>query len=267
MNYSHYTVSYPQTGLAVVTLTPTPEAKVFQFSSEKLTELVRLFDALEAQPDMKAVVLTGSGKVFAAGADIKEMLAITGEAHAVSGGAALAELGHAAMDRIERSRLFVIAAFNGAAVGGGCEMGLAADWRIAVENAKLGQPEINLGLIPGWGASRRLERLVGPARARWLIFTGELISASTARDWGLVQEVVADHQALMDAALDLGGKALTKSGQILGWCKQAAVGGGALSDAEAQRLEQRLFGECFGTADTREGLIAFLDKRPPHFRQ
>jgi len=267
MSYTHFTVNYPETGLAVVTLTPTGEAKLFQFSSEKLYELLKLFDDLEAKPELKAVVITGTGKVFAAGADITEMRTITEGNDRVPEGTTFAVTGHAAMDRIENSRLFVIAAFNGSAVGGGCETGLACDWRIAVENAKLGQPEMNLGLIPGWGASRRLERLVGPARARFMIFTGELISAKTACEWGLVQEVVTDDTALMESALSLGRKVITKSKLILGMCKKATVGGSILSDKEAQLLEQRLFGECFGTSDTREGLAAFLEKRNANFRQ
>ena len=267
MNYTHFTVSYPETGLALVTLTPVGEARLFQFSSEKLHDLVKLFDDLEAKPELKAVVITGTGKVFAAGADITEMRTITEGNNKVPEGTAFAETGHAAMDRIENSRLFVIAAFNGSAVGGGCETGLACDWRIAVESAKLGQPEINLGLIPGWGASRRLERLIGTARARFMIFTGELISAKTACEWGLVQEVVADDTALMESALIMGRKVLAKSGLILGICKQATVGGSILSDKEAQLLEQRLFGECFDTADTQEGIAAFLEKRTANFRQ
>ncbi|MDD5268761.1 MAG: enoyl-CoA hydratase-related protein [Methylococcales bacterium] len=267
MSYTHFTVSYPETGLALVTLTPVGDAKIFQFSSEKLRELVKLFDDLEAKPELKAVVITGTGNVFAAGADIREMHTITEGKNKVVEGTAFAASGHAAMDRIENSRLFVIAAFNGSAVGGGCETGLACDWRIAVERAKLGQPEINLGLIPGWGASRRLERLVGTARARFMIFTGELISAKTANEWGLVQEVVADDSALIESALNMGRKVLAKSGLILGMCKKATVGGSVLSEKEAQILEQQLFGECFGTADTREGIAAFLEKRTPNFCQ
>ena len=267
MSYTHFTVSYPETGLALVTLTPAGEAKLFQFSSEKLRELVKIFDDLEAQPELKAVVITGTGKVFAAGADIREMRTITEGKNRVAEGTSFAVTGHAAMDRIENSRLFVIAAFNGSAIGGGCETGLACDWRIAVESSKLGQPEINLGLIPGWGASRRLERLVGAARARYMIFTGELISAKTACEWGLVQEVVTDDTALMESALNMGRKVLAKSGVILGMCKKAVVGGSILSDKEAQLLEQRLFGECFGTADTQEGLAAFLGKRTANFCQ
>ena len=267
MNYTHFTVSYPETGLALVTLTPTGAAKLFQFSSEKLRELIKVFDDLETMPELKAVVITGTGKVFAAGADITEMRAITEGNNKVPEGTAFAVTGHTAMDRIENSRLFVIAAFNGSAVGGGCETGLACDWRIAVESAKLGQPEINLGLIPGWGASRRLERLIGTARARFMIFTGELISAKTAYEWGLVQEVVVDDIALMESALNMGRKVLAKSGLILGMCKKATVGGSILSDNEAQLLEQRLFGECFGTADTQEGIVAFLEKRTANFCQ
>lgn len=267
MSYTHFSVSYPETGLAVVTLTPTDGAKLFQFSSEKLHELVSLFDDLEAKPELKAVVITGTGRVFAAGADITEMRTITEGDNQVAEGTAFAVTGHTAMDRIENCRLFVIAALNGSAVGGGCETSLACDWRIAVEQAKLGQPEINLGLIPGWGGSRRLERLIGSARARFMIFTGELISAKTACEWGLVQEVVADEAALMDSALNMGRKVLAKSGLVLGLCKQSTVGGSILSDKDAQLLEQRLFGECFGSADTQEGLAAFLEKRTPKFNQ
>jgi len=264
MSYTHFTVTNPEAGLAVVTLTPIAGTKVFQFSSEKLRELVKVFDDLEANPELKAVVLTGTGRIFAAGADIPEMRTITEGNNKVSEGTVFAETGHATMDRIENSRLFVIAAFNGSAVGGGCETGLACDWRIAVESAKLGQPEINLGLIPGWGGSRRLERLVGSARARLLILTGELIGAKTAQEWGLVQDVVAD-DALLESAFTVARKVLGKSSLILGYCKKATVGGSILSDKDAQKLEQKLFGECFGTADTKEGLAAFLEKRAAAF--
>lgn len=265
MSYTYYSVAKPEGHVAVVTLMPEAGAKVFQFSQAKLRELVLVVDAIESDRAVKVVVFTGSGKVFAAGADITEMRAIVDSTNAVEGGSAVAAVGHTLMDRVERSRLVSIAAINGAAVGGACELCLACDYRVAVAGAKLGQPEINLGLIPGWGGTRRLARLVGPARAKWLVFTGELITAETALDWGLVQEVVAPDQ-LVPAALGVARTIGAKSGQVLAFCKEAIHAGLWESDEAAELAEQARFGQCFGTEDTREGLTAFLAKRPAVFK-
>ncbi|MCB9495384.1 MAG: enoyl-CoA hydratase/isomerase family protein [Fibrobacteria bacterium] len=265
MTWEHFTVSNPEPGIALVVLTPAAGAKVFQFSSAKLVELGKVFDSLEADSSLKAVVLTGTGKVFAAGADITEMKTIIEGTDQVPQGAAFAATGETLMDRIENSRLFTVAAFNGAAVGGGCELGLACDWRVALGSARFGQPEINLGLIPGWGGNRRLARFIGPARAKWMIFTGELVDAASAHSWGLVQEIAAD-DALLETALATARKVVSKSGVVLAWCKEAVHAGQWLDEKGAQEVERARFGDCFGTPDTREGLDAFLSKRPAVFR-
>ena len=264
MSWEHYTVEYPEPGIALVRFTLAVGAKVFQFSSAKMIELGKVFDDLETRTDLKAVVLTGTGKVFAAGADIVEMKTIIEGDDAIKKGGIFADNGETMMSRIERSRLFSVVAFNGTAVGGGCELGLACDWRISVAGARFGQPEINLGLIPGWGGNRRLARFIGPARAKLMILTGELVDAPTAHSWGLIQEIVPD-EALVESAMVVARKVVTKSTTILAWCKQAIHSGLWFDDDNARIAERNLFAECFGTADTREGLDAFLAKRPAKF--
>ncbi|HEY0409618.1 MAG TPA: enoyl-CoA hydratase-related protein, partial [Candidatus Dormibacteraeota bacterium] len=163
---------------------------------------------------------------------------------------------------IERSPLATIAAINGMAFGGGCEIALACDIRIAARTARLGQPEINLGIIPGWGGTQRLVRVVGQGRAMPLLLTGDPVDAETALSIGLVSQVV-DGAELTAAALGLAGKLAAKAPLAVAATKRAVLEGMALPIADALEVERREFAGLFATADAREGVGAFLEKRKP----
>ena len=207
---------------------------------------------------MRAVVLTGAGdRAFAAGADIKYMSGLDVEAAQAWGA-----LGHEAARLLETMPKPTIAAVNGFALGGGCELALACDIRYCSSRAKLGQPEINLGLVPGWGGTQRLARTVGAGFAKELIFTGRLVEAEEALRIGLVQAV---HDPVLDQALATARLLAAKSPVALRAAKalvnRVLEGGHEASLAE----EARAFAELFATADAREGLAAFVEKREPRF--
>jgi enoyl-CoA hydratase len=227
-----------------------------------LDELARALHAADADPAIHAVIVTGSGdKAFAAGADIGELNALPGSV----AGVAKARSGQGLTLTIERMRTPVIAAVNGYALGGGCELAMAADIRIASDNAAFGQPEVNLGLIPGYGGTQRMARLAGRGMAMYLCLTGELIDAAEALRIGLVQRVVPQAH-LLDEARRVAGLIAAKAPLAIAATKRAIDEGIALSMTEALALEALQFGTMVGTADFREGTRAFLDKRPPVFR-
>ncbi|NHN58088.1 MULTISPECIES: enoyl-CoA hydratase/isomerase family protein [Halorussus] len=205
-----------------------------------------------------AVVVTGAGDdAFVAGADISYMQDLsTPEAQAY------AELGHRVTNRIEQFPAPVIAAVNGYAFGGGCELALAADLRVASENAVMGQTEIDLGIIPGWGGSQRLPRLVGDEMARRLIFFGERIDAQDANEHGLVGEIVATDQ-LDDHVHELAADLAAKPTYALAAAKEALNQSHEMSQEAGLRYERRLWSGLFGTRDQREGMEAFLEDREP----
>lgn len=213
-----------------------------------------------ADPEVRVLVVSGAGeKSFVAGADIREMSAMSAaEAQAFS------RSFQRGLDLLERSPKPVIAAINGYALGGGCELALACHLRIAAENAILGQPEVNLGLIPGAGGTQRLPRLVGRGRALEMILTGETVNAAEAYRIGLVNRVVpqGDLAREVESWVDRLGK---KSPLALARALEAVCSGVETSLSEALRLEAGLFGLCFATEDMREGTRAFLEKRPPTF--
>jgi enoyl-CoA hydratase len=205
-------------------------------------------------------VLTGGGdKAFAAGADIKYMSGLTPDA-AKEWGA----LGHEVGTLLETMPKPTIAAVNGFALGGGCELALACDIRYAASTAKLGQPEINLGIIPGWGGTQRLARVAGVGVAKELILTGRTIDAEEARRYGLVNAVF-DVGELMQKAMDVAGQLASKSPLALAAAKGAI--NRAFQGEHAANLEREAagFGELFGSEDAREGLAAFVEKREPRF--
>lgn len=224
-----------------------------------IAELGRVLEELEADAAVKVVVLTGAGRFFAAGADIKEFVGKTPEE-----GEAMARAGQKVMDRLEAFPKPVIAAINGAALGGGLELAMACHIRIAADAAKLGLPEINLGLIPGFGGTQRLPRLIGRGRATELILTGEMITGEEAFRLGLVNRVVP-LERLMDEARALAERIAAKSAVTAALALEALQGVEAPL-AEGLDREARLFGRAFATEDCREGVQAFLEKRPPHFR-
>ena len=227
-------------------------------TTELLAEFDTVLDAVESS-DAAVVILTGEGKAFVAGADIAEMKDLDAEA-----GRTFGALGSRVFRRLELFRLPVIAAVNGYALGGGCELAMACDIRIASDKAKFGQPEVGLGIIPGFSGTQRLPRLVGASRAKELIFTGEMLPASEALAIGLVSRVVAA-EALLPACMELAGKIRKNAALAVRYAK-AAINGGLDSTVETgMTLERDLFGLCFATADQKEGMAAFVEKRAPVF--
>ncbi len=226
-----------------------------------LDELAESFAELDADRSVRAVVITGSGtKAFAAGADIGELNALPG-AHA---GEAQARKGQALTRTVERMRVPVIAAVNGFALGGGCELAMACDIRVASENARFGQPEVNLGLLPGYGGTQRMTRLVGEGTAMYLCLTGEMIDAAEALRIGLVQKVVP-LDGLLTEAHRVARLIAAKAPLAIAATKRAVVDGAAMDLDDALALEALLFGQVVTTEDFREGSRAFLDKRKAAF--
>lgn len=235
--------------------------KLNALNAKAKAELKELFTDLKADGGIDVVILTGAGeKAFVAGTDIKELTTLDTES-----GKKFSEGGQAVFNAIENLGKPVIAAVNGYALGGGCELALACSIRIASDNAKFGQPEVNLGIIPGYGGTQRLARLVGRGRAMELILTGDQIDAQEALRIGLVNKVVP-LQELKSAAETLAKKILSK-GQVAVRLSLKAVNmthETTLTDGQA--LEASLFGVCCGSEDFREGTKAFLEKRKPDFK-
>ncbi len=216
---------------------------------------------IAADSSVRAVVLTGAGRAFAAGADIaamREMSAVEGEA--------FSRLGHRVLASLEELQAPTIAAVNGFALGGGCELACACDWIYATARARFGQPEVNLGLIPGFGGTSRLPRRVGVGWARELVMTGEPITAEAAERMGLVNRVFEDADALLDAAIKTGETLAAKGPLAVARAKRLLH---ETPDADlrvAHACEQSAFGAIFATEDSKEGMSAFLEKRDPEFR-
>ena len=242
--------------VAVVTV-DRPEA-LNALNSETIGLLRAAAEELSADATVRAVVLTGGGESsFVAGADIVEMSALTAEeARRFSAG------GQALMDAIEAAPQPWVAAVNGYALGGGCELALACDVRLAAENAKFGQPEIGLAITPGFGGTQRLSRNVGAGWAKYLVLSGRIIRADEALRIGLVQAVFPADQ-LRAEALKLAAGMAAKSALAMRHCKAAVAAAEATDPATGQGIEQYLFSLCFAGADQREGMAAFLEKRPP----
>jgi enoyl-CoA hydratase/carnithine racemase len=215
--------------------------------------------AATAADDVRAVIVYGGERVFAAGADIKEMAGMTYADMAVR---ATALTG--AFDALAKVPKPVVAATNGYALGGGCELALACDWRVAADDAQLGQPEINLGIIPGAGGTQRLSRLVGPARAKDLIMSGRFVDAGEASQIGLVDRVVPATD-VYETAKDMVRPYVTGPAQALRAAKLAIDGGLEMDLASGLAWETQLFAALFATDDKAEGMSAFVEKRKPGF--
>lgn len=221
-------------------------------------ELEVVFNDLASQSAIGVILLTGSGdRAFAAGADIRELQTLD----AVSG-ARTSERGHAVFNLIETCGKPVLALIHGFALGGGCELAMACTLRIAGENAKFGQPEVKLGLVPGYGGSQRLPRLVGRGAALKLLLTGEIIGAAEALRIGLVDEIVPDRH-LVERGEELARAIAANAPLAVRACLEAVQNGSDLPLSKALRLEASIFGRLCGTQDKTEGLQAFLDKRKP----
>lgn len=244
----------------VATVTVNRPDKLNALNAATIAELDACFAALADDPAARVVVVTGSGpKAFVAGADIGELADMT-----ASQAEALAARGQGLMDRIENLGKPVIAAVNGFALGGGCELAMACTFRYAGASARLGLPETGLGLIPGYGGTQRLPRLVGKGRAMEMVLLGNMIEAVDAMAIGLVNKVFPDEElvdATMDVARALAGKSLLTMRAAL----QAVGGGLEGTQASGCRLEAALFGICGGSEDAAEGCHAFLEKRKPEF--
>ncbi len=226
-----------------------------------IQELSGVMDDVYNNTEIRSVIITGSGpRAFVAGADISEFAALDAK-----GGKAMAEKGQIQVfNKIEQCSRPVIAAVNGFALGGGCELAMACHFRIASDNAKFGQPEVNLGLIPGYGGTQRLTQLIGKGRAMELLMTGSMIDAPAALQYGLVNYVVPQED-LMNKALSIAGLINTKAPLAIAGCIQA-VNAVFDENKNGNQAEINIFGELFDTADAKEGAAAFLEKRQPVFK-
>ena len=226
-----------------------------------LLELEAAFDALAADRAVKAIIVTGSGRFFIAGADIRVLAGIPSSRE----GTEMALRGQAIFNKIEACPRPVIAAINGVCLGGGLELAICCHIRLATEGARFGQPEINLGIIPGFGATQRLSRLIGRSKATELILTGDLISAQEAKALGLLSQVVPPEDLLRQAQ-GLAGKIASKGQLAVRSALRAIHEGTELGLREGLDLEARLFGELCDSEDKKEGTSAFLEKRQPRFQ-
>jgi enoyl-CoA hydratase/carnithine racemase len=225
-----------------------------------LDELEATVDGINRDPSIVSVILTGEGKAFVAGADISELAQLDGKS-----GYEKMRRGQRLMDKIESSPKVWIAAINGYALGGGLELALACDIRLASERARMGQPEVNLGIIPGYGGTQRLVRNTGIGWAKYLILSGRMITASEALAIGLVQGVYPDEE-LMPKAEELAKEIASKGPLALAAAKRSIYNAVNMPMEEGLEEEARLFGELCETADSKEGLTAFLEKRKAEFK-
>lgn len=240
--------------IAVVTISR--EKSLNALNSETLAELKECFEDISKRKDVRVVILTGAGKkAFVAGADISEMVNAT-----PAEGRKMGMLAKEAFMLLETMPQVTIAAVNGYALGGGCEISMACDIRIASDNARFGQPETGLGILPGFGGTQRLARLVGKGRAKELIFTCDQIDAQEAYRIGLANKVVPQEE-LLDACKNMAKKIMSKGSYAISLAKEAINTGLETDLSSGLTLEADLFGLSFSTADKKEGMTAFLEKR------
>ncbi len=257
MTYQYLDIQHSDR-VATVTIQHPP---VNALSPAVVTELGQAFKALAENADVGAVVLTGAGpKIFVAGADIKAMSQMDAAA-----AEQLARDGQAAIDQLASMPKLTICAMNGLALGGGLELAMACDLRLAAEHAKMGQPEINLGIIPGFGGTQRLPRIVGVGRAMEMLINGDPISASQAKTYGLVNEVYAADE-LLPAAMGMAKKAAAQAPVAVKLIKQAVYEGLSGTLAAGLDHEAKAFHEVFTTEDKSEGIAAFVEKRKAEFK-
>jgi enoyl-CoA hydratase len=216
-------------------------------------------DHLEKSDDVKVLIITGEGKAFVAGADIAEMAGMNSEE-----GFRFSSTGQRIFNRLGKLKIPVIAAINGYALGGGCELALACDFRIAGKNARFGQPEIKLGLIPGYAATQRLSRLCGLGNALYLLMTAETVSAEEALRIGIVQ-IVTEPELLMEEAMRLAGKITSNGSEAIKSIKKVTREGMEMDFSAASELEAKSFAWLFDQPSTKEGMKAFIEKRRPEW--
>ena len=257
MNYQNLLVEIKE-NIAVVKINR-PD-KLNALNAVTMEELKNVFTDLNVNENVYVIILTGSGeKAFVAGADISELKKLN-----MISGKGFSEKGQEIFNLIENSTKPVIAAVNGFALGGGCEIALACHIRIASENAKFGQPEVNLGIIPGYGGTQRLTRLINSGRAIEYILTGDMIDANEAYRIGLVNHVYPQKE-LIDKAFEMAHKIISKGQNAIRAAITAVNIVDEVSGKEGQNFEAGLFAICCGTEDFKEGTSAFLEKRKPKF--
>lgn len=235
--------------------------KLNALNAELINELEAAFNSLKSDDAVRAVIITGSGeKSFVAGADISEINTLD-----MISAKTFAEKGQAVFSLIENMDKPVIAAVNGFALGGGCELALACHIRLASDNARFGQPEVNLGVIPGYGGTQRLARLINPGRAMEYILTGDMIDASEAFRIGLVNHVYPQSELLAKAE-EMANKIISKARHAVRLAIKAVTATKEISQREGLNYEASLFALCCGTEDFKEGTSAFLEKRKAEFK-
>ena len=247
-------------GDCVTTVTLNRPDKLNALNGELLSEIKSVFDDLRERTETRCVILTGAGKAFAAGADIAEIAEADPQA-----AMQFSLLGKAAFNTIEQFTCPVIAAVNGFALGGGCELALACDFIIASERAKFGLPEVKLGVVPGYGGMQRLAARVGTALAREMVYTGDIIDAATADKIGLANRVLPGDQ-LISGCHDIANKIASVGPVAVAAAKHTLSGLAGGLDEAADRTDSEVFGSLFGTADQIEGMQAFVEKREPQFK-
>lgn len=232
-------------------------------NSNTISSLKQCFEYLSNEEEVKVVVLTGNGKFFVAGADIKEFTEGFGD---MEKGESMAKAGQELCETIEQMEKPVIAVINGACLGGGLELALGCHIRISANEAKLGLPELNLGLIPGFGGTQRLSRLINKSKALEMILKSELIGGAEAEEIGLVNRSVPLDELMTETKLLAETIALKKGSPSIKAAVQAVIQGGQMHQSDGLELEARLFGQMFETEDMREGVNAFIEKRTAEFK-
>lgn len=243
---------------AIITINR-PEA-LNALNGQVLEEFDKALDEVAGDPDVKVLIITGAGRSFVAGADIAVQSLFD-----VKAGRAWGRRGSAIFRKLEQMEIPTIAAVNGFALGGGCELALACDMIIASTKAKFGQPEVSLGITPGFSGTQRLPRRVGVSKAKELIFTGEMINGEEAERIGLANKVV-EPDALMAAAMELAGKIVKNAPIAVKYSKACIDRGMDVGLESGISIENELFAMCYATADQKEGMTAFLEKRPAEFQ-
>jgi enoyl-CoA hydratase len=254
-----FTILKPSFAEGILVVTISRPSALNALNTLFFEEFNALLDEYQDRPELKVVVITGEGKAFVAGADIAEMVHKNQQE-----GYEFSRIGQKLFDRIEALPLPVIGAINGFCLGGGNELAMSCDFRVASKLAKFGQPEVNLGLIPGYAATQRLSRFCGMSNALYLLMTAETITADDALRIGLVQKVV-EPEALIEEVMKMASKIAANGSKAIRKVKEITREGINLEFSEACELEAEAFGELFGEPTTKEGMTAFLEKRKPNW--
>ena len=254
----YQTIRYEKNGNIGIATINRPEA-LNALNSTVISELEQLISEVEKDAKLGAFIITGEGRSFVAGADIGEQSTMD-----VAAGRKWGQRGSALFRRIEKLEIPTIAAVNGFALGGGCELALACDFRFASDNAKFGQPEVNYGIIPGFGGSQRLARLIGTGEAKEMIYTGSMIDAEEALRIGLINRITTQENLIPECEAILR-KIMSKAPMAIASAKNAINTGMNMDLRSGLAYEAQVFGSCFATRDQKEGMAAFLEKRKPVF--